>query len=57
MGLEYLHSHSIIFKDLKPENIVISKDGIAKLTDFGMSIHSEHTKHTDTAFFKKKPTL
>jgi serine/threonine protein kinase len=38
-ALEYLHSKQLIYKDLKPENIVISKDGVAKLTDFGLCVH------------------
>ena len=37
LSLEYLHSLGIIHKDIKPENILISKNGHFKLTDFGLS--------------------
>lgn len=46
-ALEYLHKNSIIFKDLKPENVIISKDGFAKLTDFGLSSHKFIHNPTD----------
>jgi CRP-like cAMP-binding protein/tRNA A-37 threonylcarbamoyl transferase component Bud32 len=36
-ALEYLHSHEVIFRDLKPENVLISKSGYLKLVDFGLS--------------------
>ena len=37
LGLEELHSQRILFGDLKPENVLLFKDGYAKLTDFGLS--------------------
>ena len=36
-GMQAAHSHHIVHRDIKPQNIIISRDGKVKVTDFGKS--------------------
>jgi len=37
LALHHLHSQNILYRDLKPENVLVSHDGYVKIADFGLS--------------------
>lgn len=37
LGLQFLHLNNYMYRDLKPENVLIFGNGYVKLTDFGLA--------------------
>ncbi|OWZ14125.1 TKL protein kinase [Phytophthora megakarya] len=67
LGLHFLHKRSIVHSDLKYNQILVSNDGVAMLTDFGLSVSMSNQNGNEEAigairwkatevFRKGKPT-
>ncbi|KAI9257832.1 camp-dependent protein kinase 2 [Helicostylum pulchrum] len=39
LAIEYMHSKNVIYRDLKPENLLLDSQGHIKITDFGFAKH------------------
>ena len=44
-GLQHVHENKEIHRDIKPDNILISCDGVIKIADFGTAIISCYQTH------------
>jgi formylglycine-generating enzyme required for sulfatase activity/dienelactone hydrolase/tRNA A-37 threonylcarbamoyl transferase component Bud32 len=43
LGLAKAHEHGILHRDIKPGNVIVAKDGIARIIDFGLARTSDAT--------------
>merc|ERR1712232_1223465 len=55
LGLEYLHNCGVLYRDLKPENLLLTSDGHICMTDFGISKEGLKAADDRTATFCGTP--
>jgi serine/threonine-protein kinase len=48
-ALEHAHSRNVVHRDIKPDNILITKSGVSKLTDLGLAKRTDETSHLTAA--------
>jgi serine/threonine-protein kinase len=55
LGLSYAHEHGIVHRDVKPSNIMVIREGHAKITDFGIARMASSAVRTQTGMVLGSP--
>jgi serine/threonine-protein kinase len=48
-ALEHAHSRNVVHRDIKPDNILITRSGVAKLVDLGLAKRTDEASHLTAA--------
>ncbi len=48
-ALEHAHSRNVVHRDIKPDNILVTRSGVAKLADMGLAKRTDETSHLTVA--------
>ena len=54
-ALSYAHKHGVVHRDFKPANVILSMEGAAKITDFGLAKIAQSSVHTQVGSFLGSP--